>query len=81
MSKHSNEARKGGPSAPERKKIEGHNATYLSAVQKNSKDKSSTKPAGKPKVGKVMGEGSAPKDSGEMAVADGFHGHYKPNRG
>ena len=81
MSKHSNEARTSAPTAPSRSKIKGHNSTYLSAVQKNSKDKSSTKPAGKPKVGKVMGEGSAPKDAGQTAMADGFHGHYKPNRG
>lgn len=80
MSTHANEARKSGPSAPGRKKIEGHNSTYLSAVQKGSKDKSSTKPAGKVKAEKVVGKGSAPKNVGKGAVGKGFHGHYKPNK-
>jgi len=83
MSTHSNEARKGGPSAPDRKKIEGHNATYRSAVQKDAKKSSSTKPEGKGSdTKKVTGKGSAPAMAKETENVGGYgDGHYKPNKG
>ena len=83
MSTHSNEARKGGPSAPGRKKIEGNNATYRSAVQKDAKKSSSTKPEGKgTDTKKVVGQGSAPAMAKETADVGRFgDGHYKPNKG
>lgn len=80
MSNHSNQASPKGPSAPNEAKIRGHNSTYLSAVQKNAKGGSKSKPAGDGKIEKIQGQGSAPQ--GED-VADPINqygtGHYKPN--
>jgi hypothetical protein len=79
MSTHANQAKKGGPSAPDKEEIMGANPTYKSHVQKDAQNGSSTKPAGSGKIEKVEGEGSIPHDVAEedRETATGS-GHYIP---
>ncbi len=84
MSNHSNQAVKKGPSAPGEKKIEGSNPTYRAAIQKESRNDSSSKKAGSGKVEKIEGQGSAPREGAETGkgnVEGSGDGHYKPNKG
>lgn len=84
MSNHSNQAVKGGPSAPGSKKIMGSGATYRSKVQEASRKKSSTSPQGDKKSDneEVVGSGSAPTTVPVNATAPDFgSGHYTPSKG
>lgn len=81
MSTHQNQATPNGPTA-NRPGIRGHNSTYLSAVQKNAKSGSKSKPAGDGKIAKIEGQGSDPQGEDVKDMPAGFgSGHYQPNQG